>query len=368
MKKLYIIKDPSQDLQNIEILLSNLNKEIDNNSLGEEYNVSIIKCDGIKDTIEMLITQDDTRVIILNVDLTKNSEIVKNIRNQRKDIFVVMNDVTLDFPPQMQYIHGLELLKTNSINLILSRDEIRNLNMIIAPEETKYSVSYDIKETIGFLAKMIISRMKNNFTRSSVINGEAINWNSNLIPMSLRTVVNHCINNGAYKTVLGKTAGHFAVKINDTEILTSIRKTNFNELDKVGLVKIESKNENEVIAHGFRPSVGGQSQRIVFKEHPESDCIVHFHSPLMEEFRSVISIKPQWGNECGSHECGKNTSDGLNLIDLGDGDVLKVVYLDEHGPNIVFNHLVPPQKIIDFIESHFDLQNKTGDFNKFQES
>jgi len=126
------------------------------------------------------------------------------------------------------------------------------------------------------------------------------------------------------------------------------------------LVKIESKNEDEVIAHGFRPSVGGQSQRIIFKEHPELDCIVHFHCPVKEEYKDkVVPVKEQWPNECGSHQCGKNTSNGLKEVDVN-GHKISVVYLDDHGPNIVFNRSVPAESVIGFIDKHFDLGQKTG--------
>jgi hypothetical protein len=34
--------------------------------------------------------------------------------------------------------------------------------------------------------------------------------------------------------------------------------------------------------------------------------------------------------------------------------------LDNHGPNIVFNHSIDPQEVIDFIVENFDLALKTG--------
>jgi hypothetical protein len=207
---------------------------------------------------------------------------------------------------------------------------------------------------------MIISRMNNHFTRSTVVPGDAVNWKDEQIPQNLRNVVNHCIKEGAYKPFMGKTVGHFAVKVDENSILTSIRKTNFNNLDKIGLVKVVSSGDDEVISYGYKPSVGGQSQRIIFKEHPDLDCIVHFHSPVKKEFRNIIPIEEQWPNECGSHECGKNTSHGLKNIPLGDGHSLSVVYLDDHGPNIVFNRNVPSEKVINFIDKHFDLKEKTG--------
>ena len=61
--------------------------------------------------------------------------------------------------------------------------------------------------------------------------------------------------------------------------------------------------------------------------------------------------------ECGSHECGRNTSRGLKRF----GNLL-AVYLDAHGPNIVFSKLIDPQEVIRFIEENFDLDEKTGGY------
>jgi uncharacterized protein YegP (UPF0339 family) len=378
---------------NNELNLQGLEKEYKINLVltkMADYKSNLVTNSDIESYVQGLIQNETTKAIIFNValadfegsigdeesgkyaerlktsngditmKLTPSSKIIGQIRKERKDIFVVGFKTTTGYESNAQYIRGLELLKNNSVNLVLANDTLNRNNMIIAPEETRYCETKDRNQVLDFLTKITVSRMQNKFTRSTVIEGDAVDWNSEDVPTNLREVVNHCIKEGAYKPFLGKTAGHFAVKIKDEKILTSIRKTNFNELDKVGLVKVESKNADEVIAHGFRPSVGGQSQRIIFNEHPELDCIVHFHSPVKQEYRDiVIPVTQQWPNECGSHQCGKNTSDHLREVDL-DGDKIAVVYLDDHGPNIVFNHTVPAKKVINFIDKHFDLIAKTG--------
>ncbi len=300
-----------------------------------------------------------------NMHISPAKKIIGKIRKTRKDIFVVGFKTTTEHSSDDQYIRGLELLKKNSLNLVLANDTVTRNNIIIAPEETRYSETTDRSEVLSFLTKMVLSRMQNHFTRSTVIDKKDftgkhdVPWASPDVPESLRTVVNHCIEKGAYKPFLGRTAGHFAVKVGEGEILTSARKTNFNhDLQEFGLVRVESQNADEVIAYGRKPSVGGQSQRIIFKEHPDKDCIVHFHCPLKEDSTS-IPVASQWQNECGSHECGQNTSDHLGEFDL-DGDKISVVYLDGHGPNIVFNKNVPAEKVIAFIDQNFDLSKKTG--------
>jgi hypothetical protein len=196
------------------------------------------------------------------------------------------------------------------------------------------------------------------FTQSTVVAGEKVAWIDPRVPGSLRTVVNHCINGQAYKPFNGATVGHFAVKLSDTEFLTSIRKSDFNKLAENGLVYVKTDGPDTVLAYGAKPSVGGQSQRIVFHDHPGMDCIAHFHCPLRENHPDDIPIRSQREVECGSHECGRNTSAGLKQF----GN-LKAVMLDQHGPNIVFSKSIDPKEVIDFIERNFDLSKKTGGYN-----
>lgn len=291
----------------------------------------------------------------IDMHLFPSDKIVSKIRKHRKDIFLVAFKTTCGATEDEQFIAGLNLLKTASCNLVLANDTKTRVNMIITPEQARYSVSNDRGNVLKDLVAMTLERANATFTRSTVIDGDPVSWNDNQIPFSLRKVVDHCIAKGAYKPFNNVTVGHFAAKIDNETFLTSRRKTNFNNLDSVGLVKIESSGPDSVIAYGSKPSVGGQSQRIIFKEHPDTNCIVHFHCPPKPN--SNLSIKSQKNFECGSHECGKNTSDGLREDELG----IKCVYLDKHGPNIVFNKNIDPQKVINFIDKNFDLNLSTDE-------
>lgn len=276
-------------------------------------------------------------------------------RSPRKDIFLVGFKATSGATAEEQYRQGLHMLKASSANLVLANDVLTKLNIIIVPEEATYSVTTDRNEALRTLVEMAYARSRLTFTRSTVVAGEPVEWRSELVPASLRAVVDHCISRGAYKKFRGVTAGHFAVKVDETTFLTSRRKTDFNEMEKVGLVKVESNGPDSVIAYGSRPSVGGQSQRIIFSEHPEADCIVHFHSKKKEG--SMVPTVSQREFECGSHECGQNTSRGLRRF----GELL-AVDLDQHGPNIIFNRSIDPRKVIEFIESNFNIGQKTGGY------
>lgn len=298
-----------------------------------------------------------------SVHLTPAEKIIKYIRKEsfgerepRKDIFLVGFKTTSGDTPAEQYRVGLKALKTSSANLILANDTQTRNNMVIVPEEGVYHQTTDRDVALRGLVEMAYLRSHLTFTRSTVVNGEPVPWESNLVPVSLRTVVNFCIERGAYQRFLGVTAGHFAVKLDDTTFLTSRRKTDFNDMKDVGLVKIRTDSPDSVIAYGSRPSVGGQSQRIVFNEHPDADCIVHFHCP--KKTGSPVPSVSQREYECGSHQCGQNTSRGLQRF----GNLL-AVYLDQHGPNIVFHHSIDPQEVISFIEDNFDLTQKTGGYS-----
>ncbi len=320
-----------------------------------DYHGSVV--DGLEYTPsgkyeERLSTRENQSV---KLRLQAAEKIVNKIRKTRKDIFLVAFKTTCGKSEQDQYIAGLNLLKETSANLVLANDTKTRLNMVITPEEAKYHVTTDRKEALFGLSEMTILRSHLMFTRSTVVAGEIVPWNSPEVPQTLRTVVNHCIKSAAYKPFRGSTVGHFAAKISENEFLTSIRKSNFNDLEKNGLVRIKTDGPDSVVAYGAKPSVGGQSQRIVFHDHLDYDCIVHFHCPLKKDHRDRIPVASQREFECGSHQCGKNTSD--NLKRFGN---LSCVMLDQHGPNIVFNRSIDPQEVINFIEANFDLADKTG--------
>ncbi len=303
--------------------------------------------DGSAQTYDLKLTPADKLV-----DLIRNGG---EGRKPRKDIFLVSFKTTSGATPEEQYRAGLNMLKRSSSNLVLANDTVTRLNMVIVPEEASYHVTSDREEALKGLVEMAYLRSHLTFTRSTVVAGEPVPWESDLVPATLRAVVDFCITRGAYKRFRGVTAGHFAVKVDDTTFLTSRRKTDFNDMKNVGLVKVKTDGPDSVIAYGSKPSVGGQSQRIVFAEHPDADCIVHFHCPIKPG--SPVPTVSQREYECGSHQCGQNTSRGLEKF----GN-LNAVYLQDHGPNIVFSKSVDPKEVIAFIEENFELEAKTGGF------
>ena len=298
----------------------------------------------------------------LVMQLSPSEKVIDSVRNTpnkdgvvRKDIFLVSFKATAGATGQEQYEAALHNLKRSSSNLVFANDVENHRMMVVTPEEARYHETTNRLEALRGLVEMTEMRSHLTFTRSTVVAGESVPWSSPLVPDSLRKVVDHCVRGGAYKPFRGATVGHFAVKLDETTFLTSRRKTNFNHLDEIGLVRIETDGPDSVIAYGSKPSVGGQSQRIIFTEHHGMECIAHFHCPIREN--SLVPVVSQREYECGSHECGENTSCGL-----GEFGLIKAVYLDQHGPNIVFPSNIDPQLVIDFIEANFDLTKKTGGY------
>lgn len=282
---------------------------------------------------------------------------IRNGPRGRKDVFLVGFKTTAGASFREQYLAGLNLLKSSSANLVLANDVLTRQNMIIVPEEAHYGGGTDREAVLRELVEMTSARAGLTFTRSTVVGSEQdlVSWADSRIPSSLREVVDYCVSRGAYKPFRGSTAGHFAVKVGGGEFFTSLRKRDFNQLARTGLVRVVAVDQDTVIAHGAKPSVGGQSQRIIFREHEDVDCIVHFHCPLKAGVYDV-PIRPQRLVECGSHQCGENTSAGLYEVVPG----IKAVMLNNHGPNICFNRQASPADVIAFIESRFDLADKTG--------
>lgn len=306
---------------------------------------------------ERLKTKDGEQ----NLKLIPSEKIVSRIRKHRKDIFLVAFKTTTNASEDEMYKAGLRLMKGSHINLVLVNDVRTRLNMVVCPEEARYHVTNERIEAIEGLVEMTLLRSTCHFTRSDVVESKGVPWNSQSIHASLKKVVDHCITRKAYKPIQCNekgevTAGHFALRGKDGKIITSRRWSNFNDLKKIGMVMIEPTGKDHVIAYGGKPSVGGMSQRIIFNDHPDLDCIVHFHCPMKPDAPDQIPHRPQRPYECGSHECGQNTSQGLREIEDG----IWAVMLDNHGPNIVFRRDVSPERVIKLIERNFDLDEKTG--------
>lgn len=112
-------------------------------------------------------------------------KIINKIRKERKDIFLVGFKQTCGKTEDEQYIAGLNLCKKASCNLVLANDSKTRLNMIITPEEARYHVTENREEVLQNLVEMALLRSHLTFTRSTIIDGKPILWNSEEPPKSI---------------------------------------------------------------------------------------------------------------------------------------------------------------------------------------
>lgn len=278
-------------------------------------------------------------------------KLIGQIRKERKDIYLVGFKTTAGATEDEQYLAGLTLLKSTSCNLVLANDLHTKLNLIVAPELARYAVTKDRSEALRQLVDMVDRRSRLSFTRTTLKEGELVRWTESRIPSILRTVVEWCVDNGAYKPFRDVTVGHFAYREAPGILVSSRRRRNFNKFSDRDLVRVEIR-PGEMIAYGAKPSAGTPSQYAVLSQFPEFDCIIHFHCVMRPD--SKIQVRPQKDLECGSAECGENTWKGMNHF----GN-LAAVMLDKHGPNIIFSSKGNAQEVIDFIDQNFDLSTRT---------
>lgn len=289
--------------------------------------------------------------------LNPEEKIIQEIREERKDIYLVGFKTTCgEEDLELQYYSGTTLLKGSSCNLVLANDTKTRVNMIITPEESVQLATTDRDRALKEICEIALMRSRLNFTPTEVEAGQKVKWDDKSIPDKFRTVIDYCIDNGAYKmNPNGVTVGHFAYKKFENHFLMSRRKCNFNIMKRCGVIKVKLEGTNKVIATGYKPSAGARSQIKVFEKHKDMNCIVHFHCPLKEDHVDDIQINDQRPYECGSLECGLNTVNSLKKF----GNIYAGM-LDKHGPNIVWNVDTDPQEVIDFIERNFDLSMKTN--------
>jgi hypothetical protein len=300
---------------------------------------------------ERLMTKDGPQVI----QITPAEKIIAKIRRQRPDIFLVGFKTTTGKTPDEQFLIALKMMKSTKCNLVLSNDVITRYNMIITPEESHYGNTVDRDQVLRELIDMLSSRLNATYHKTNFIEQESFSveeTTSNTFQTVLRWVIDNngfISNNGN-----GFTPGHFCQKKSPNIFMSSQRKADHNLVFNEGISLVEvSEDDQKFTVRGRRKaSVGARSQWLVLKQNPEYDCIIHTHNPL--KAGSTIPVAEQKSFQCGSLECGMNTLN--NLGDFGD---IKAVYLDKHGPNILFKSSSKPEDVINFIKLHIQLGVKT---------
>jgi len=289
----------------------------------------------------------------ITAKLTPADKIISRIRIERPDIFLVGFKTTTVENDQAQFLSALRMMKATRCNLVLANDTLTRLNMIITPEESAYHITHNRNEAINGLAEMIRLRSNLTYHRTNFIT--CASWSTRILPKTFQEILQFLIDNGGFieNNGNGFTPGHFCRKIRDNSFLSSQRRADHNKVFEEGMTFV-TVIDGQFKALGERkPSVGAQSQWLMFNEHPDYDCIIHTHNPLKEG--SKVPVVEQKPYQCGSLECGINTVNNLK-----DFDGIKAVFLNKHGINILFKSTNDSKKIINFIKENVVLGVKIG--------
>jgi hypothetical protein len=309
-----------------------------------------------------------TREGNVTLTLAPAEKILRRIRKQRKDIFLVGFKATAGRTPEECYALGLELLKTASANLVFANDVQTHQNVVITPEEFPY-FEKNRKQAVRTLCEMIRDRTQLSFVRTELREGPLANLaeldERGALPKNFVPVLRFLLQAGAYKLFRGRTTGHFGCKVLDPSVgfprISSLRKVDHNQVFQRGMAPIFGYDaaSGNIVAAGAKPSVGEHTQHRIYQELGDrAHSIVHFHSPLSEaaERANTIPRAAQRPFECGSVECAENTATHMREVAPG----IFAVQLDGHGPNIAFHRDVEPEVVIRFLKEHFALEEKTG--------
>lgn len=306
----------------------------------------------------------------ISLKMRPADKLIGMIRRERKDIFLVSFKTTAGVSREETYAAGLKSLKGSSSNLVLANDVQNHHNVIVTPEEFPYYC--DTRErAVAELAEMVLDRIRLDFVRTRMVPGDKADLvqlhEEGKIPSNFLPVLKHIIQRGAFKVLpwAERTSGHFGCVVLEEGLgftrVSSIRKVNHNKVFEEGVAKIVSDEGDSIVAMGGKPSVGEHTQRMIYEQiraqGHEVHSIVHFHCPFRKSTGILdVPTAEQKPYECGSMQCGTNTSTNMMQIEEG----IWAVHLEGHGPNIAWHRDVDPQRIIDFIEGGWDLTTKSG--------
>lgn len=277
-------------------------------------------------------------------------EAIAHIKGSSRETFVVAYKQTQCTSTEHQYKIALTFLRKTKINLVLCFDSQLQVWMVVAPEEATYHVTTDRMECFKGLVDMIWHRCQNTYVRTNVIVGDMIQLEkSSTISVEFKQIMNHCMANHVFKLCNGITVGHFAYKLNDEKFYSSIRK--YDHRERVVMTEVRA-SEDKIICVGGKPSAGVQVQRMIFKEHPELNCVLHFHCPLLPSVSLPTTSQREF--DCGSLECAKNTLQAMRKAEH-----IWVAYSENHGPTLAFNHS-HYREVMKFMDRHFCFDSKTG--------
>lgn len=269
----YAQRLPSR-VESLELILTPYDKII-NKIRKERKDILLV---GFKTTCGATKEEQFHKGLKLCKDASANIVFVNDVDKDRIESLNLVNQLlktyeeeTSTLPPNMQifkqtakFINILQEAESAEKEALTKlRDSYQN-NGLVTPEESSYW--YNTRdEALDALVQMVLDRSHLHFTRSTVVDSETIPWNirqptdrferfplipNPIIPETFRVVFDWVRSQGAYKKgPTGSTVGHMGIKLGPNEFLTTKRKTDFNKMEEVGLVRVITDDPDNVFGY-----------------------------------------------------------------------------------------------------------------------
>lgn len=116
--------------------------------------------------LSRLSTHDQNNITLR---LKPTEKIIRRIKKNRKDIFLVGFKTTAGLDMPELFTAGLSLLREADCDLVLASDIHSNINMVVTPEEVPYAPTIEREQTLISLVAMTLQRSKTT---------RVMSWNS----------------------------------------------------------------------------------------------------------------------------------------------------------------------------------------------
>ena len=217
--------DPTSKLITNEDVDSFLTEKLKDTELSAII-LSVAFCDFKVDGGDFHGTRYKTDNGNITLELTPTEKIIKKIRIQRPDIFLVGFKTTTNETVDNQFLLGLKMMKSTKCNLVLANDTVTRKNIIITPEETYYGETTNRDDIQNELVDIFTSRLNATYNRSILVADK--NQSITDLSPAFQTVVKFLIDNGGFLENNGNgfTPGHFGQRISENAFVSSQRKAN----------------------------------------------------------------------------------------------------------------------------------------------
>ena len=331
--------------------------------------------------VDEIIANPNIEIVIFQNSMYIDSEevfrLTNRIKENRKDIFVAAMFHSERDNENIVYAEGVFRLKRSAVDLLCVFTP-KKINLVVAPEETKYYSHLDAKDTFKGMISMIDSRIKNTYPSIDVQEKDPKEDFTAELEANLIGVVQYCLGKECFSSFKGKTKSiSFASRIaSNNKIIAFSEETIKNKSDKNNLIKnldqfeistAELVSENEINVIG-NPSSDLTVFNKIFIDHPEIDSIIHLHVKEIFGTGTVnYGLRPAYITNKDNCENSLESAAKISK-DMKDCKSVYAAYISDHGPYIGFNKDTPLQDVIRYIESNFVLSIEQTESKKMTES